>query len=266
MKTAFAVNIWGNSMHSCSAIMIGIQLKKIDPMSRRIVHTQSIQPSELSELWEVKQFGTDIYQINEWLIKAKINLWTLINTSIVMYLDLDVMLNLQSSHINRMWSFSQRHLRMNNLLAPRSGKKCLNGGWNILKPNIMTYKILANETRFKPTLSNFAYNCPARNTDQYYLNKVFPQFVRMPGFMGYHTSRHRCATRINNIHFLHFFGRFMPWHDSCHSCLREGGFCSYYNASKCNSIWQLQKNFWKHGENISSCRLFHRTKFMRCIV
>lgn len=112
---------------------------------------------------------------------------------------------------------------------------------------------------------NFAYNCPARNTDQYYLNKVFPQFVRMPGFMGYHTSKRRCATNINKIHFVHFFGRFMPWHDSCHSCLREGGFCSYYNASKCDSIWQLQNLFWNHGDNISSCRLFLRTKFMRCI-
>ena len=103
MHTAFAANIWGSSVHACSAFKIGSRLKEVDPESQRILLTQTTQPN-LAHVWEVRQFRTDIADVNQWLIQAKIHFWSLQNVSIVVYLDLDIMLNVQSPHIARIWS------------------------------------------------------------------------------------------------------------------------------------------------------------------
>jgi hypothetical protein len=269
MHTAYAANIWGNSVHACSAFKIGSRLKEIDPGSRRILLTQTAQPN-IAHIWEVRQFRTDINEKNQWLIHAKIHFWSLQNISIVMYLDLDIMLNVQPPRIASIWSFAQSHLNTNNIIAPHSNKKCLNGGFNLFKPNVATYRILIHESAFQPTISSPAYRCPAKNTDQYYLNKVFPNFVGVPTYFGYHTSRRRCLA-TSKIHFLHFFGRFMPWHNNCQSCLQTGGFCSYHNASKCDSIWHFQKQYWTSTDRDTKDVMCHAssqtssTLSLRCI-
>ena len=264
MKTAFTANVWGDSVHACSAYKIGSQLKEVDPTSRRILLTQSVQHSELRNVWEVRQFRTDIREANQWLIRAKVHMWSLQDVSVVIYLDVDVVLNMQPLDVARMWSFARRRLRYDNVIAPYSGRKCLNGGFNILRPNTMTYRLLKNETAFPPRASSPAYHCPARTTDQYYLNKVFPHFLGVPASFGYHTSKRRCLPKTNRIRILHFFGRFMPWDAHCRSCLQEGGFCSYHNATKCDSVWHFQKEYWARGDE-GWCRSVTSSSSMKCL-
>lgn len=263
---AYAINIWGNGSHTCSALKLGTFLKERDPTSMRIAVTQSTQPLDLFKLWDVHFFQENILNLKQWLITAKIFFWSLTNVSMVMYLDLDLILNLQATQLRRLWNYAEARLPVDNLMAPLSGRKCLNGGVNIFRPNQDTYRRLFRNIQTSPIKNTFAYRCPAHDTDQYYLNQAFRKFVNLPRSLRYHTSKRRCVSDARKIHILHFFGRFMPWHSQCRSCLQKGGFCSFHNASACRSVWEFQKTYWVQNPHPFCDQIITPVrKDMRCI-
>jgi hypothetical protein len=264
---AYAINIWGNGPHKCNAWITGQKLHSIDPSAHRVAYTQDRHNLQLSNLWNMTLFKTNVSNKHLWLTLSKSNLWSLEKYSFIVFMDLDIVLNATIKDVRYLWSFAYKKLHNDTIIAPLSSSKCVNSGLLILRPNIHVYEKLQHLIYDRATIKTI--HCPAEETDQYYINLAFPNFIRFPAALGYSTSRSIChsSPRLNrkNTKFMHFFDRFMPWYTPCQTCINNGGFCSK-NISICKTHQSFQQLFWKDYTTLTHlCQLPQNSINFSCI-